>query len=108
MIIGREKELAALNELMDLKKNIAVVGDRGAGKSAVIAEALKDKKFDRILFSKDSRTLKTSLVNLAISSGCRNMDVAGENIPSLKRIFYRCFKKGAEYVVFDHIVSNVI
>jgi hypothetical protein len=106
ILIGREKECAAISALISQRKNIIIFGVEGTGKSVIIKSVLKEKNITRLLYSQDSRTLKGALSNLAISISGNTKAVQEANILALKNILYRIInEKKPEYIVFDHIES---
>jgi len=106
ILIGREKECAAISSLVSQRKNIIIFGLEGVGKSAIIKSVLKDRNIAGLLYSQDSRTLKGTLSNLAVSISGNTKVVQEGNILALKNILYGIINdKKPEYIVFDHVES---
>ena len=104
ILIGREKECAAISALISQRKNIIIFGLEGVGKSAVIKSVLKEKSITSLLYSQDSRTLKGSLSNLILFALGNTKAVQGLNILALKSLLYRTINENKpEYMVFDHV-----
>ena len=103
ILIGRESELKAISDSVNNKRNIIVFGQEGVGKSAIISQALKDRRMENVLLSENSSSLKESLENIIISSGDYKGDIRAKNILSLKKVLYVLLDKNPEYLVFDHI-----
>ena len=68
LLIGRGDERRALNELIQQRKSVLILGDEGVGKSALVEDALANSGIKNILYSKRSTTLKETLVNLLQSA----------------------------------------
>ena len=106
ILIGREKECAAISSLVSQRKNIIIFGLEGTGKSVIIKSVLKDRNIAGLLYSQDSRTLKGTLSNLAVSISGNTKAVQEANILALKNILYGIINdKKPEYIVFDHVES---
>ena len=106
ILVGREKECAAISALISQRKNIIIFGLEGVGKSAIIESVLKDKNITSLLYSQDSRTLKGLLSNLIISILGNTKSVQGLNTLALKKALYGIInEKKPEYIVFDHVES---
>ena len=106
ILIGREKECAAISSLVSQRKNIIIFGLEGTGKSVIIKSVLKDRNIAGLLYSQDSRTLKGTLSNLAVSISGNTKVVQEANILALKNILYGIINdKKPEYIVFDHVES---
>jgi len=105
-IIGREKEYVMISALIDKRKNIIIFGLEGVGKSAIIKSVLKEQNITNLLYSQDSRTLKSSLINLILSVLSNTKVIEELNTLALKNSLYRIIKeKKPEYIVFDHVES---
>ena len=106
ILVGREKECAAISVLISQRKNIIIFGLEGVGKSAIIKSVLKEKNIKSLLYSQDSRTLKGLLSNLILSALGNTKAVQGLNTLVLKKALYGIInEKKPEYVVFDHLES---
>ena len=106
ILIGREKEYAAISALISQRKNIIIFGAEGTGKSVIIKSVLKDRNITGLLYSQDSRTLKGALSNLAVSIFGNTKAAQELNILALKNTLYGIIKdKKPEYIVFDHVES---
>ena len=108
ILIGREKEIKRITELMQRRKHMIIFGQEGVGKTLIINEVMSNVGADRILYSPQSRTLKEVLVNL-VSSGmgfcnCAK-NTAQENILALKKLFYKILDKSPQYLIFDQVVK---
>jgi len=106
ILIGREKECAAITGFISQKKSIIIFGPEGVGKTAVINKVLSSLAAVNIFYSPDSKTLKTSLLNLMVYASCDKKSIQVADILALKKLFYRLLdEKKPEYIVFDHIES---
>jgi hypothetical protein len=106
ILIGREKECAAISSLVSQRKNIIIFGAGGIGKSAIIKSVMKDKNITGLLYSQDSRTLKSSLTDLILSVSGNTKAVQEVNILALKKALYGIInEKKAGYIIFDHVES---
>jgi|GEM_PF-467029 len=103
IFIGREKELRAIQQAMDQKRNLIIFGEEGVGKTALIQKIRKEREADFILFSVSSLNLKESLLNLILSSRHSQRELNGKNILALKKIFYGLLEKKPSYIIFDHL-----
>jgi hypothetical protein len=102
VLIVRDDERRALDELMRRKRNILIVGDEGVGKSAILENAISAGAVKNILYSKHSTTLKETLVNL-VGSVVGVKGLQKKNILTLKKSCYRLLEVNPEYVVLDHV-----
>ena len=103
LLIGRGDERRALNELIQQRKSVLILGDEGVGKSALLEDALANSGIKNILYSKRSTTLKETLVNL-LQSATNLAHLPKQNILALKKNCYELLAARPEYVVLDHIV----
>jgi hypothetical protein len=103
LLIGRGDERRALNELIQQRKSVLILGDEGVGKSALLEDALANSGIKNILYSKRSTTLKETLVNL-LQSATNLAHLPKQNILALKKHCYQLLAARPEYVVLDHIV----
>lgn len=103
LLIGRGDERRALNELIQQRKSVLILGDEGVGKSALLEDALANSGIKNILYSKRSTTLKETLVNL-LQSATNLAHLPKQNILALKKNCYQLLAARPEYVVLDHIV----
>ena len=103
ILVGRERECQLISDLMNQRKNIAVFGDRGVGKTAIIKELLKGRNVKQVLYSGQSGTLKEALCNLVKSGKPSRTHVERQNTLALKKICYGMLVQRPEYIVFDHI-----
>ncbi|MGN6718192.1 MAG: hypothetical protein ACTHLX_12430, partial [Candidatus Binatia bacterium] len=62
VLIGRDKERRALDDLIRQRKNILILGEEGVGKTALLKDALANSKIKDILYSQRSTALKETLV----------------------------------------------
>jgi len=105
-LIGREKECTAISGLISQRKNIIIFGLEGVGKTAILNKVLSSLAAVNIFYSPDSKTLKTSLLNLMVYASCDKKSIQVADILALKKLFYRLLdEKKPEYIVFDHIES---
>jgi AAA+ ATPase superfamily predicted ATPase len=102
VLIGREKELRLLSDLVRSKKNVLVLGEEGVGKSAIINHTIASGVLKNFLYSKHSATLKEALVNL-VGEAVGGKELAKQNILTLKKVCYRLLNGRPEYAVFDHV-----
>jgi len=106
ILVGREKECAAIAAFISQRKNIIIFGAEGTGKSAIIKSVLKDKNIASLLYSQDSRTFKSALSGLILSVSGNTKSVLESNIAALKNELYGIIKdRNPEYIVFDHVES---
>jgi AAA+ ATPase superfamily predicted ATPase len=106
ILIGREKECAAISALIDKRKNIIIFGPEGVGKTVILNKVLSGLAAVNIFYSKESKTLKTSLLNLMVYASCDKKSIQTADTLTLKKIFYNLLdEKKPEYIVFDHIES---
>jgi len=104
ILIGREKECAAISGLISQRKSIIIFGPAGTGKTAIINKVLSGfTGLDRF-YSSESKTLKESLPNFLRCASCDKKAADGANILALKKLFYGVLAKDKpEYIIFDHI-----
>jgi hypothetical protein len=102
VLIGREKELRLLDDLMRQKRNVLILGEEGVGKSVIVENALASGVVKNILYSKRSTTLKETLVNM-VGAAVGSKDLPQKNILSLKKLCYQLLDKNPEYVVLDQV-----
>lgn len=103
LLIGRGDERRALNELIQQRKSVLILGDEGVGKSALLEDALANCGIKNIVYSKRSTTLKETLMNL-LQSATNLKELSKKNILALKKNCYDLLDARPEYVVLDHIV----
>ncbi|MGN6732940.1 MAG: AAA family ATPase, partial [Candidatus Binatia bacterium] len=102
VLIGRDKERRALDDLIRQRKNILILGEEGVGKTALLKDALANSKIKDILYSQRSTALKETLVNLLRSATDRK-DLTQKNILALKKNCYQLLEGRPAYVVLDHV-----
>jgi ABC-type cobalamin/Fe3+-siderophores transport system ATPase subunit len=66
-LIGRDKELVIVREHLRQGKNLVVFGPVGVGKTALVAEAIRDRS--GVLYCADTATLKTTCEALLAQLG---------------------------------------
>jgi len=107
VLIGREKECAAITGFINQRKSIIIFGPEGVGKTAVINKVLSGFSALNKLHSVSSKTLKESLLNFMIYDTFDKKTIQKADILALKKLFYEILaNKSPEYIVFDH-VENV-
>src|SRR6185437_1498668 len=84
VLVGRDDEGRALNELMEQRRSVLILGDKGVGKSALLEDALANSGIKNILYSKRSTTLKETLVNL-LQSATNPAHLPKQNTLALKK-----------------------
>lgn len=102
VLIGRDHERGALENLMRQKKNVLVLGDKGVGKTTIIESVVARTPLKNILHSKRSTTLKETLVNFA-GSAIAIKNLRKTNILSLKKICYELLQANPEYAILDQV-----
>jgi hypothetical protein len=102
MFIGREQECRRLDELVRRRSNVLVLREEGVGKSAIIHRAISDGVFKHFLYSRQSATLKETLVYL-VGAAVGGKELAKKNILTLKKACYQLLNERPEYAVFDHV-----
>jgi hypothetical protein len=102
VLIGRDDERRALDELIREKKNILIVGVEGVGKSAIVDGFIAAGVVKNLLYSKRSTTLKETLVNM-IGWAVGGKDLQKRNILNLKKTCYGLLDANPEYVVLDEV-----
>jgi len=106
ILVGRDKECAAISALISQRKNIIIFGVEGTGKSVIIKSVLEEKNITSLLYSQDSSTLKGSLSDLLLFASGNTKAVQGLNTLVLKKALYGIInEKKPEYIVFDHVES---
>jgi len=103
VLIGREKELKQVCDFIEKKQSVLLFGPEGTGKSSIIRSFISGKKAGSYLFSEESKDIKDSLANLAISSGQYKENIREQNIDVLKKIVYDLIAKNPECVIFDNL-----
>ena len=102
VLIGRGDERRALDELIQQKKNVLIIGVEGVGKSAIVDDLMAAGVIKNLLYSKRSATLKETLVNM-VGSAVGGKDLQKRNILNLKKTCYQLFDANPEYVVLDQV-----
>jgi len=102
ILIGRDAELKLINDFIAKKENVMIFGEKGTGKSELVRTFVSGKNAGTYLFSKESKDIKDSFANLAISGGYKK-NIREQNIDALKTIFYGLISKTPEFVVFDNL-----
>jgi len=106
ILVGREKECVAIAALMSKRKNIIIFGPEGIGKTVILNKVLSGLAAVNIFYSKESKTLKTSLLNLMVYASFDKKSIQTADTLTLKKIFYNLLdEKKPEYIVFDHAES---
>ena len=106
ILIGREKECAEISALISQRKNIIIFGAEGVGKTVILSKVLSGLAAINIFYSPESKTLKTSLLNLMVYASCDKKSIQLADILALKKLFYGLLdEKKPEYIVFDHVES---
>jgi hypothetical protein len=99
-----EDKCNIISKLMDDKKNIIIYGEDGVGKTEIIQRVLNKRKNDKILYSRNSRTLKEALVSLTSYNSKNSSVFRKESILSLKKLLYDFINNvKVEYIIFDHV-----
>jgi hypothetical protein len=97
-LIGRETELAVVREHLRAGKNLAIVGPEGAGKTALVTEAIRD--WPGALYCADTSTLKRACESLLAQL---DLTVAGADNVARKRAILRAVAGTKRWFVFDHV-----
>jgi 2-hydroxy-3-keto-5-methylthiopentenyl-1-phosphate phosphatase len=106
ILIGREKECAAISDLINQRKNIIIFGAEGVGKSAIVNRVLSGFVTLNKFYSPVSKTLKESLLNFMMYDTFDKKTIQKADILALKKLFYEILaKKNPEYIIFDHVES---
>jgi len=98
ILIGRERELAAVRKLLVAGKNFAIVGPEGVGKTALVLEATKD--MPRVLYCADTSTLKKASESLLMQLG---LSIAATDNIQRKRSILKATAGRKRCFVFDHV-----
>ena len=105
ILIGREKEYAQISALMSQRKNIAILGPEGVGKTAIINKILADQfNSKKYLYSKDSSTFREALTCLVLSGSNTRVKIREKDIVALRKMLYSILNKNPKYVIFDRII----
>jgi len=105
-IIGREKECAAISGLISQKKSIIIFGPEGVGKTAILNQVLTGFPGLNKIYSRESKTLKESLLNFMACASFDRKTINEANILALKKLFYEILARNKpEYIIFDHVES---
>ena len=102
MITGRTREISKITEAVGKRKNLFVWGEKGTGKTLIVKYVLGRLKDKNVLYCYDSATLKSSLLWF-LKDDFDARFLLRQNIPSLKKLFYKKAKRKHPYFVFDHI-----
>jgi len=106
ILIGREKECAAISGLISQKKSIIIFGPEGVGKTTIINKVLSNLVALNSFYSPISKTLKESLLNFMEYGASDKKIIQKADILGLKKLFYKILaKKNPEYIIFDQIES---
>jgi len=97
-LIGRDRELTVVREHLRAGRNLVVCGAEGAGKSALVQEAIRD--WPGAVYCADSATLKTACESL-LTALKLTVSVA-DNI-ARKRAILRATAGKKCVFVFDHV-----
>jgi len=104
VLIGKEKECAAITDLISRRKHIIIFGAEGVGKTAIINKVLSNQNsLKQHLYSQESGTLKEALINLVLSDSDVHGNIDEKNILALKKTLYPILDRKPEYIIFDHI-----
>jgi len=106
ILIGREKECAAITGFINQKKSIIIFGPEGVGKTAIINKVLSNPNILNRLYSPISKTLKESLLHFMMYDAFDKKTIQKADILALKKLFYKILaKKNPGYIIFDHVES---
>jgi AAA+ ATPase superfamily predicted ATPase len=106
ILIGRDKECAAISGLIDKRKSIIIFGEEGTGKTAIINKVLSEFAGLNIFFSVQSKTLKESLINFMSHAPGDKKTIQSVDILALKKLFYSVLDRNKpQYIIFDHVES---
>jgi len=97
-LIGRDKELQVVRDHLQRRRNLAVCGATGTGKTALVAEAIAGKA--DVLYCADSATLKTACESLLAQLG---LDVAVADNVERKRAILNATRRRSVCFIFDHV-----
>ena len=96
--IGRDKELAIVRQHLQARKNLALFGAEGVGKTALVRKAIEGRP--HVLYCADTSTLKTACESLLVQL---RLNVAeADNIVRKRAILKATAGKKCGFV-FDHV-----
>jgi GTPase SAR1 family protein len=103
-MIGREKEIGLINDLMSKNKNIIVFGEEGVGKTVIVQSVLNEQLNRRNLYVQENETLRNTLLGI-IASGSKEISkgIDALNILALKKKCYEIINKNPDYIVLDRM-----
>lgn len=103
-MIGREKEIGLINDLMSKNKNIMLFGEEGVGKTAIIKSVLNEQSNRRNLYAQENDTLRNTLLGI-IASGSKGISkgINALNILALKKKCYEIINTTSDYIVLDNM-----
>ncbi|MDP6924077.1 MAG: hypothetical protein QGI94_04755, partial [Candidatus Scalindua sp.] len=104
MLIGRDKEVEKVVDTISQRKNMFLFGQESVGKTSVVKHVLEETGRKGILYSDNCSTIKTSLAGF-LKDDYDSTFLSGQNISSLKKLFYKRVHKEKPYLIFDHMGS---
>ncbi len=108
MLTGRDKEIEKIVDAVLQRKNLFVFGEEIVGKSFLVRHALEKTGGKRVLYTDNCTTIKTTIKTSLAGFLKYDYDPAflsGQNIISLRKLFYKKVQKDNPYLIFDHIGS---
>jgi hypothetical protein len=102
MLIGRDREIEEIVDAFSQRKNLFLSGPKSVGKTFIVQHVLEVTGGKGILYSDDCSTIKTSLAGF-LKDDYGPTFLSGQNISSLRKLFYKKIHKEKPYLVFDHM-----
>ncbi|MFQ5686281.1 MAG: AAA family ATPase [Candidatus Scalindua sp.] len=97
--VKEKKEI--INAVLQIK-NLFLYGAEGVGKSFIVKHVTQETVSKGVLYSEDCTTLRTSLSGF-LKGDFDTSFLSGQNVLSLRKLFYKKIKRENPYLVFDHI-----
>ncbi len=104
MLIGRDKEVEKIADVVSQRKNLFLSGPESVGKTFIVKHVLEEMGGRVILYSENCSTLKTSLTGF-LKDDYDPAFLSSQNISSLRKLFYKKIHKERSYLIFDHMGS---
>ncbi len=104
MLIGRDKEIDEIVDVISKRKDLLLFGPESVGKTAIVKNVLSKTIINGALYSDNCSTIKTSLAGF-LKDDYDSSFLFSQNILSLRKLFYQKVQKEKPYLVFDHVGS---
>ncbi len=104
MIVGRDKEIAGIVNVVSQRRNLFLSGPDSVGKTFIVKYVLEEIGGRGVLYSDNCSTLKTSLAGF-LKDDYDHAFLSSQNISSLRKLFYKKIHKEKPYLVLDHMGS---